>query len=228
MKPQHFAALAGFLLLAAVVLTLTARPLDRSGALVAQTPARSVTVTGEGEVRVKPDTMLVTFGVTLHRASAVDAEKQALEAMSQIQTALARTEAEEDRTEMSAVILTPDTYQDFSGTVRISGFQARGTVQGTVQHLTRAQEVLDAGLGAGATSVESVQYILADPESSRQAAMKAALENARARAGAMVRAEGEKLGELRTMEVLLDEAPTGAATPGGLVFRARVKATFEY
>jgi len=227
-KPQHFAALAGFLLLAAVVLTFTAGPGSRTGADVAMTPARVVTVTGEGEVKVKPDTALVTFGVTLHRASAVDAEKQALDAMAQIQTALVRAGAEETLTEVSSVTLVPDSYQDFSGTVRISGFQARGTVQAVVKHLTRTQEVLDAGLGAGATSVESVRYVLTDPETSRQAAMKAALENARARAGVLTRAEGEGLGALRSMEVLLEESPNEAATPGGLVFRAKVKAAFAY
>jgi len=224
-KPQHFSVLAGFLLLTALVLVLTGRPADRAGTK-ALTPARVVTVTGEGEVRVKPDTMLVTFGVNLHRTSAVDAEKQALDTMAQIRTAVVQAGAEGERTELSVVILTPDTYQDFSGTVRISGFQAKGTVEGVVRHISRAQDVLDAGLGAGATSVDAVRYTLADAETARQAAMKAALDNARERAGAMARADGERLGPLQSMEVLLEESPAGTAE--GLVFRAKVKAAFAY
>ncbi|HWI60484.1 MAG TPA: SIMPL domain-containing protein [Symbiobacteriaceae bacterium] len=229
MKPQHFAALAGFLLLAAVLLVVTGGPVvDRTGARDPNTSARVITVTGEGEVKVRPDTVLVTFGVTLHRASAVDAEKEALAAMTLIQTALAKAGAEEGRIELSSIQLTPDTYQDFSGTVRISGFQAKGTVQGVLRSIGRVQEALDAGLSAGATSVESVQYTLADAETSKQAAMKAALENARTRAAAMARAEGERLGSLQSMDVLLDATPGPATTPGGLLFRATVRATFDY
>lgn len=227
-KPQHFAALAGFLLLVAVILMVTGLPVDRSGAEEAKTAARVLTVTGEGEVKVKPDTVLVTFGVTAHKTSAVDAEQTALQAMDQIRDALAKAGAEQERTELSAVTLSPDTYQDFAGVVRISGFQARGTVQAVVRPVGRAQEVLDAGLNAGATSVDNVLYTLADAETSKQAAMKAALENARLRAGTMTRAEGERLGALQSMEVLLEEAQGTALSPGGLVFRARVRATFEY
>lgn len=227
-KPQHFAALAGFLLLVAVILMLTGQPVDRSGTDETKTAARTVTVTGEGEVKVKPDTVLVTFGVTAHKTSAVEAEQTALQAMAQIRDALAKSGAEQERTELSAVTLTPDTYQDFSGVVRISGFQARGTVQAVVRPVSDAQEALDAGLNAGATSVENVLYTLGDPETSKQAAMKAALANARERAGTMTRAEGERLGVLRSMEVLQEEAQGTAPSPGGLVFRAKVRATFEY
>lgn len=227
-KPQHFAALAGFLLLVAVILMITGLPADRSGAEEATTAARVVTVTGEGEVKVKPDTVLVTFGVTAHKASAVDAEKTALQAMAQVRDALAKSGADQERIELSAVTLAPDTYQDFAGVVRISGFQARGTVQAVIRPVSNAQEVLDAGLDAGATAVESVLYTLGDAETSKQAAMKAALENARVRAGTMTRAEGERLGALRSMEVLLEEAQGTALSPGGLVFRAKVRATFEY
>lgn len=227
-KPQHFAALAGFLLLVAVILMMTGLPADRSGGEEAKTAARVLTVTGEGEVKVKPDTVLITFGVTAHKPSAVDAELTALQAMEQIRDAVAKSGADQERTELSAVTLAPDTYQDFAGVVRISGFQARGTVQAVVRPAGRAQEVLDGGLGAGATAVDSVLYTLSDAETAKQAAMKAALENARERAGTMTRAEGERLGALRSMEVLLEESQGTALSPGGLVFRAKVRATFEY
>lgn len=227
-KPQHFAALTGFLLLVAVILMLTGLPPDRPSAEDAKTAARALTVTGEGEVKVKPDAVLVTFGVTAHKTSAVDAEKTVLQAMEQIRDAVAKSGADHERTELSAVTLAPDTFQDFAGVVRISGFQARGTVQAVVRTVGKGQETLDAGLDAGATSVESVLYTLGDAETAKQAAMKAALENARVRAGTMTRAEGERLGPLRSMEVLLEEAQGTATSPGGLVFRATVRATFEY
>lgn len=227
MKPQHFAALVGFLLVTAAVLLFAGRPETPDTA--SNVPPREVTVTGEGEVRVKPDTVLITFGYVTHRASAAEAEALTLASSRQIADALAQAGADPARTEISHLTLTTDTYQDFTGTTRISGFRASVTVQAVSGNPAKVSDLLTAGLSAGATSVEGVTYTLENPEPSRQAAMRAALENARQRAAAMVKAEGEGLGALQSMEVLTEDGPpAGASSPGSLTFRARVKALFHY
>lgn len=110
---------------------------------------------------------------------------------------------------------------------RISGYQAQNRITGTVRNPAKAQAVVDAALAAGATSLEGIVYALENPEPSRQAATRAALDNARARATAMVRAEGGSLGEMTNMELLQVEAPPGDI-PIAVIFRARVQATFGY
>lgn len=230
MKPQHFALLAGGLLLLAVVLIVSGRPAQesRQTGAAAQAAAHSATVLGEGEIRVKPDTALITFGVVVHRASAAEAEALALASAESVRTALVQAGAEEDRVEISNLALVTETYQDYSGTTRISGFKGQVTVQGVLHNVAKARSVVEAGLAAGATSLDSVVYSLENPEPARQAAMKTALENARQRATALVKAEGEGLGALKSMEVLSEEAPAPASSPSSLVYRARVRATFEY
>lgn len=228
MKPQHFAALAGFLLVAAVVLLVAGRPAGSQSGAAAKAPARVVTVTGEGEVKVKPDIFTVTFGVTAHTASAVDAEAVLAAPMKNIVAAVVQAGADETRTETTPVVITPDTYQDFSGAVHIAGFGAKGTVTAVVTHLTKVQAVIDAAMAAGATSKESAYYSVDSPESYKQAAIKAALTNAADRASAMVRAGGDRLGAIQSMEVVAVQGADRAPTSGGLSFRAEVKATYEY
>jgi uncharacterized protein YggE len=226
-KSQHFAALVGALLLVAALLLVTGKP-EGEPAPAATEPDRVVTVTGEGEVRVKPDEAHVSFGVLMHGPSAAEAEALALETARRVQEAIAQAGGDVDRLEISHLTLSATTYQDFAGTARISGFQAQASVQAVIRNLSKVQAVLDAGLAAGATSLDGVAYTLENPESAKQAAMKAALENARQRATTLVRAEGERLGELRNVEVLLEENTQSAASPASLVFRARVRATFGY
>jgi len=217
---------AGVLALAAIALMFPGGTSQR-GRVVE--PSRTVTVTGEGEVRVRPDLAQLTFGVITHGASATEAEALVLASARQIQTALVQAGADDQTVEPSHAAVVTNTYQDYTGVVRIGSFQGRSAVRGTVRTLSKVQASIDAGLAAGATSLESVVYLLENPEPAKESAMKAALENARERASVIVRSDGERLGPLKSMEVLLEEAPpTAGASPGSLLFRAKVKATFEY
>lgn len=230
MKPQNFAILTGCLLVAAVLLMVTGNPRQSAAdRAAAQAPSRVITVVGEAEVHIKPDLATVTFGVLTTGASATEAEALSLASAKHIQAAMIAAGVDEQGLESAQVALTPVMHQDFTGVSRIAGYQAKATIRGTVRKMDKVQPVVDAALAAGASSLEGVVYWQADPEQGKENAMAAALDNARKRAAAMAQADGDTLGELRSMEVLPDEAPPApAATPGTLVFRARVRATFAY
>lgn len=229
MKPQHFAALAGTLLVIALLLVVAGRPQPGAGQSAADAHTRTVTVTGEGEVRVKPDLATIRLGVLTQGASAREAEALNLASAQQIAAALVAAGADEERVEVSQLNLTTNTYQDYTGATHVSGFDAQARVVAVTRSLTKVQGMVDSALVAGATSLESIAYSLENPEESRQAAMRAAVENARLRALNLVRAQGEGLGDMLTLEVLLEEGPPEqSASPGSLVYRATVKVTFLY
>lgn len=229
MKPQHFAVLTGALAVVALVLILTGRPQsNQGGAAAAQASPRTVSVIGEGESRVKPDLALITVGIVEHRASAAEAEARVTASAKDVQTAVLEAGADPDHVEIGQVTVNATTYQDFAGTPRISGFEARITVQAGIRNVSKVQTLIDAALTAGATSVDGVVYTLENPESAKQAAMKAALDNARQRAAALTKAAGETLGDLQSMDVLQQDGSPAATSPGSLVYRAQVKALFNY
>lgn len=229
MRPQHFAALTGTLLAVAVVLLMMGRPQPEQAVKGPAELPRAVTVTGEGEVRVKPDLVWVTFGVWSHGASAAEAEALVLASVRRVQAAAASAGADDQFMERADVTITPTTHQDFRGTPFLTGFEARGTVRAVVRNTAKLQAVVDAGLSAGATSVGGFEYGLENAEPAKQAAMKAAVENARQRATALLKVEGERVGELRSIEVLPEDLPGSTGTaPGALYYRATVRVTFDY
>lgn len=226
MKPQHFAFLAGTLVLVALVLLIPGGQ-QSSADKAAAPPERTVTVTGEGEVRVKPDVAQVSVGVWTHGASATDAEALNVAFVKQVQQAMVNAGAD-DGADVAQTALSTASYTDYTGATRISGFETRSAIKATVRSLGKVQAVVDAALAAGATSVESIVYTLDKPEDAKEAAMKAALANARVRAAAMVKVEGEKLGDPRSLEFSVADTPQTVNTPSSLTYRAQVRATFGY
>lgn len=228
MKPQHFAALAGILLVIAVVLIATGKPAPGLPDGTAQSPEHIATVIGEGEIKVKPDRAILTFGITTYGASAADAEASNVASVRAVRDALIAGGVAEADVDVTGATLGQVTYQDFIGKVQVSGYKAYGRVTATIGNPARVQPLVNSALNAGATTLEGVGYAVEDPEPVRQQAAAKALENAAVRARALVRVEGAGLGELRSVEVLTQEGPDESASAGGLIYRAKVKATFEF
>lgn len=231
MKPQHFAVLAGSLLVMALILLVAERPAPGKDQ-AAKAPPRTVTVMGEGEVRARPDQVTLTFGISTwtHGASAAEAEALNLASVMKLTESIqqAGVDAEAIATERPKV--TPLTRQDYAGKTYLTGFESVSRVTVTVTDLDRADAVIAAGLANGATSLESAVYGLANPAETRQKALQAAIDNAREQAAAIVTHQDKNLGDLLAVEVLEEEAPAAQAgsTPGALRFKVRVKATYQF
>lgn len=113
MKPQHFAAVAGTLLLVALVLIMTGRPqADPARNAAVQPPAHMITVAGEGEVRVKPDLATFSFGVLTNGASAAEAEALNVASVQRVRDALVNAGVDEHGLEISRKLVSAVTFQD--------------------------------------------------------------------------------------------------------------------
>ena len=227
MKPQHFAVAASLLLLVALALIFTAKPPQNPVPTVDTATDQLVTVIGEAEVKAKPDLATINLGVRVHGDSAYEAESLLLAFAANIKNAMVSAGVDGDLVEISRPELQPDTHQDYSGATQIAGYTAQARVVGTLKNLGKVQAVIDSGLIAGATSVESVTYAVSNPESARQSAISKALDNARARAGVLAKNAGGSISLLKSAEVLPDDAPPQASA-SGVIFKVRVKATFAY
>ncbi|MGE5674422.1 MAG: SIMPL domain-containing protein [Mycobacterium leprae] len=229
MKPQHFAIVTGVLLVAAVALIAGKPQQTASTQAQAAAPVRTITVIGEAEVQAKPDQALVTIGIWTGGASASDAEALNRAFVKQVEAAMVAAGADSDQFEATKDGLSATTQQDYSGTSHIAGYESRTTVRALVRNLSKSQAVVDAALAAGATSLQGVSYRLENPEQAKQTAAKQALDSAKARATALLKSQGEKIGDLTAIEVLPTDSPPNVLTsPAGMLFKAQVKATFTY
>lgn len=179
-------------------------------------------------MRVKPTLARVSFGLLTGGATASEAEAANLAALAALRKALQNWGLEEGAIEVSDPTLDAVTYQDYAGTVKVTGFQARLRVTASVRNLSRVQSVIDTGLAGGATSLEEVAYAVENTENIRQEVQARALANARERADLLAQSQGKRLGDLIRIEVLDDVPPPNGSGPGLQAFRARVRATFGF
>ena len=82
----------------------------------------------------------------------------------------------------------------------IVGYTASNAVAATIAHLGRAGEIVDAAVAAGANQVDGPNLTVSDQTTLYQAALKAAVADARAKAQTLAAASGLQLGSVSSVE----------------------------
>lgn len=177
--------LAAFLILLAAALYIYRPHQDRF---------TRITVTGDSQAKISPDTAVITFSVVTQGKQAVDAQqqnasksdavKQAVEAI----TADAKTEIK-----TSDYNLSPE--QDYySGKMpKILGYEVKNTVTVSIDKLDRVGAIIDAATAAGANSVEGIQFIIGEASPAQGEALTLATKQAMAKAESVARALNGKI-----------------------------------
>jgi uncharacterized protein YggE len=153
-----------------------------------------IIVPGLGRIVVEPDVATVRLGVMLVRNTAAAAREAAAATMAAILDAVLA--AGVARRDMRTAVLNLSPVTDYTPETgpRVTGYQVANTVSLTVRDLAKAGAVIDAGLGAGATSLDGLDFQLDDPTEAGIAARTAAVEDARRRARTLADAAGVTLG----------------------------------
>ena len=142
---------------------------------------------------------------------------------------------------MSAFATTPTSFQP---DVQFGTFQTRGVMRVNLREASRAAEVADALLKAGATLASGLSYHAADDAGARKSTLEAAGKDARAKAETLAATAGKKLGEplaisedivasngiysaLRT-QMPWAFGPDTPTTAGELEYYARVTASYRF
>ena len=184
-------------------LTITGIAFALAGALAAQTPRPAaeasatdvvpvLTVSGNGEARVDPDEATVRLGVVAQAPTARAAQEKVNRAAGAALEAIRKLGIGEKDIQTSGLSLSPLYSQGRPGTEeqapRISGYQANNTVTIRIEDLSKVGPVIDAGLGAGANSLDGVVFGLRNDQAARGAALADAVRQAGAKAEALAQA----------------------------------------
>jgi hypothetical protein len=154
----------------------------------------TIIVPGRGHVTVEPDQASVRLGVAVTRPTATEAREAAATTMTAILAAVAATGVERKDLRTALVGLNPVTDYSSERGPRVTGYQLTNTVEVTVRALATVGAVIDAGLAAGATSLDGLDFRLADPTAAESEARQAAVVDARRRAETLAAAAGRTLG----------------------------------
>lgn len=207
-------------------------------------PLRTLSVAGSGEAHLAPDIAYIYIGVHTEKLTAAEAVE---ENNAQTQAVINAIEEfgidESDIRTMNFSIWPVDRFDPQSGQpTGEKTYAVDNTVYVTVRELDQLGGLLDTAIEAGANTVNSVQFDVADKDEALQAARAEAIKDAQAKAQELAEASGVSLGELQTIN-FIDNAPYpffdgkgggGAAAeaaavpiqPGQLTFTVTVSVTY--
>jgi uncharacterized protein len=158
-----------------------------------QTIPRSITVSGEGKVTVRPDTALLSIGVQASGRTATDALSQTNTSAAALIAALKSAGVSDDDIATSGLSIYP--HYNPEG-VAITGYQASNNVTVTVRDIAETGQLIDTAAAAAAEhiTVGGISFYVDDVEAVIGAARANAIDNARKRAGEYAAAAGVAVG----------------------------------
>jgi uncharacterized protein YggE len=176
---------------------------DISGGTLDQ-KSTTISVTGVGVARAKPDRALISLGVITQADSAEEAISENSLKMNSVVQALKNMGLTGDQMETSIYSLTPVWDYSDRNSPRITGYTCSNTIRVTITDLNNMGRIIDDAVSAGANHVSSIQFTVSE-EALRQLGLEAlgnAVKDADSKAKAIASAAGVTLTNLFSISVL--------------------------
>jgi len=158
-----------------------------------------ITVVGDAEAKIAPDTAVITFSVVTQNSQALTAQQDNARKSEAVKTAVEAIANAKPEIKTSEYNLSPQ--QDYSGDrPKISGYEVRNTVSVTISDLNQVGAVIDATTKAGANSVEGIQFVLRENSPAQGDALALATRQAMTKAEAIAQSLNGKI--VRVVESL--------------------------
>lgn len=138
---------------------------------------RDIVVTGTGQVSVKPDTVFISLGVTTNGKEAALIGRQNASKTAAVIKAIKSTGIPDADIRTEEYRLEAD-YADRNDTRVFKGYVVNNVVQVTVRTTAKAERVLDLALKAGANTVGSVSFGIANSQKAQNEALSKAIVDA--------------------------------------------------
>lgn len=168
----------------------------RSVATAQGAEPRTISLTGVGVARAKPDRAVFSLTVVTQGTSAVEAQNENAERMNNVVKALRGLGLSENQTKTTGYSLTPIwVYPKEGGEPSIAGYTCSNTLEVTVKSLESVGAIIDAGVSAGANQVSSITFTISE-ELSKQLeliALERAVKDAEVKAKTIASAAGLEL-----------------------------------
>lgn len=184
---------------AIVLIVLLFSLLTCAGAQEANSPPL-ITVSGEAEVRVVPDEVVLTLGVETSSKNLAESKAQNDERAKRV-LALGREFGIEARHMQTDYIAVEPWHRDSGQKLETLEYRVRKTIVLTLRETAKFEDLLSRALEAGATHVHDVQFRTTELHKYREQARALAIRAAREKAVALASELGQKIGRAyRVME----------------------------
>lgn len=155
----------------------------------------TISVTGTGEISVKPDMAYLSLGVQTTAATAKDAQSQNAAAIQKLTNLLKGTwKIDAADIQTSQFYVQPNySYNDKDGQ-KINGYIALHTLKVTYKNLDSIGQLLDDAASAGANQITDITFTVENPDQYQEQVIAKAMANAGLKAGAIAKAASRQLG----------------------------------
>ena len=203
---------------ALTIAVLTACLVVAAAAMYVYRPNRTnltrITVVGDSQAKVSPDTAIVTFSVVTQGKQALDAQQENArksEAVKQAVESLALNSKPEVKTSNYSLSPQQDYY---SGKMpKILGYEVKNTVTVSIASLDQVGAVIDAATRAGANSVDGMQFVVGEASPAQGDALALATKQAMTKAESIARSlNGRIVRVVESSEGGLPESPRMPST----------------
>ncbi len=160
---------------------------------------RLITVTGDAEVRVVPDEVLVTLGVETWNADLQVARSENDQRVTKVLALVRGLGIKPEHIQTEHISVEPRYHDDYEKRGFL-GFYVRKTVVVTLKDVTQFENLLTGALEAGATHVHGVQFRTTELRKYRDQARALAAKAAREKAEALAKELGQTVGEPQTIQ----------------------------
>lgn len=184
------AAMAAVIILAAAFAgTALANPAER---LAAGTDARTVSVSGNAQVTLKPDIAFLNFGTQNRGADVAAARDANNKLMEKVFAALKAKGVDMDK-DVKTINFSVSPIYDETGK-KVTEYQIDNSIQVKVRNLDKLGEIMEAATAAGANTAGGLYFDVEDREGAYNQALTEAIKNARMRAETLAKSAGTSLG----------------------------------
>jgi uncharacterized protein len=219
---NRWAPLFAIVVVGALMVSGCAPAVLAAPATAGETPSRSITVVGQGEVKAKPDIATVNLGVEVTAPTVSEAMTQANAQMKTILAAMKSLGiADKDvqtsnfsinfeRTNPTAPLASEMTSgAKTEGPQTPAGFyRVNNMIQVTIRDLDKVGDVLDAAVEAGANNVWGVSFGLDDTDALEVQAREKAVADARARAESLAKLNNVSIGDVLSISEVIGGSPS--------------------
>jgi uncharacterized protein YggE len=177
---------------------------------LAQTAARTLSMSGQGEVKAAPDTVTLSAGVTAQAPTAAAALAANNSRMQAVLATLTKQGVADKDVQTSNFSVSPQ-YANANDNQppRVTGYQVSNDVRVRLEEVGKLGATLDALVGAGANQMNGIDFSIRDPAALLTAARSQAVADALAKAQTYARAAGVTLGPILS----ISESDNGAPRP---------------
>jgi len=171
-----------------------------SGCSLLRSEDRTLTVTGSGSTRIRPDLVSVTLGIQTRNDDVAQAVAQNNVLAGRIMEA-ARTigVADADMRTIYFSVSSQPKYDEFGSPTGEVSFFVDNSLQVTLRDVTKLPDLLQGSINAGANSIYGVNFSVADTKPAEDEARLKAMADAQARAGELAGAAGVTLGTIQNL-----------------------------